>query len=355
MKLTRSSSVLLDLIRGVSAQFVVIGHLFSFYNIFSLGQHENRFLIQNFGVVIFFILSGFLIAYSVDSKAEKEVYTFRHFFIDRFSRIFIAYVPALFIIALIDLLAYKISGNTAYADAQNVPTFIGNVFMLQNFPIQNILRKIFNYKTYITSFGSARPLWTVAVEWWIYLFFGFVYFKRITYKNVIFLLPLLIVPLFNVGGGSNGLSILWFLSLFSFYFLKKNPIKRNYLVLIIVSLAASGISLLFNKFNAYDLTFSIPVMMTLFFVLSYLQTQVKPGYFFSRIQKLASTLSAFSFSLYLLHYSIIELVRSMNLKWNVFVETGLLFVLCNVVSWAFAKTTEYRYRQFRAYLTKRLL
>src|SRR6478609_5849272 len=135
MRLTKSSSILLDLIRGISAQLVVIGHLFSFYNIFGLRQHENRFLMQEFGVVIFFILSGFLIGYSVDNKSEKHVYTFRHFFLDRFSRIFIAYIPALFVIALLDAAAWKISGSTGYAEAQNIQTFVGNIFMLQDFPI----------------------------------------------------------------------------------------------------------------------------------------------------------------------------------------------------------------------------
>ena len=355
MKLTKSSSILLDLIRGLSAQLVVIGHLFSFYNIFGLGQHENRFLIQNFGVVIFFILSGFLIGYSVDNKSEKQEYTFRHFFIDRFSRIFIAYVPSLFIIAMLDIASYKISGTTAYADALNIKTFIGNIFMLQDFPIQNALTKIFKQKIHLTMFGSGRPLWTVAVEWWIYLLFGFIYFKKITYKNIILLIPLLIVPLFRVGSGSNGLSILWFVSLGSFYLLKKSSFKRNYLLVIALLILASFVRLLFNKFEVFDLAFSIPLLMALFVLLSYLQTQVKPNYFFSKINQPATTLSAFSFSLYLLHYSIIEFVRSLNLHLNALTQAGLLFILCNLISWLFAKATEYKYHRFRTYLTKKFL
>jgi peptidoglycan/LPS O-acetylase OafA/YrhL len=353
MRLTKSSSILLDLIRGISAQLVVVGHLFSFYNIFGLRQQENRFLVQNFGVVIFFILSGFLIAYSVDNKAEKQKYTFRHFFVDRFSRIFIAYIPALVIIVILDAVSYKISGNYAYVDALNVKTFIGNIFMLQDFPIQNALSKIFKQKIHLTSLGSARPLWTVAVEWWIYLFFGFIYFKKITYKNIFLLLPLLIVPFFRVGSGGNGLSILWFLSLISFYLLKKSPFTGNYFLIIMLLMIASFVRLLFNGFNVYDLAFSIPLMMALFVLLSHLQ--VKPHIFFLKMEKPASALSAFSFSLYLLHYSIIEFVRSLNLKLNVFATIVLLFILCNLISWIFAKATEYKYHRFRIYLTEKFL
>jgi peptidoglycan/LPS O-acetylase OafA/YrhL len=355
MRLTKSSSILLDLIRGVSAQLVVIGHLFSFYNIFGLRQHENRFLMQEFGVVIFFILSGFLIGYSVDNKSEKHAYTFRHFFLDRFSRIFIAYLPALFVITLLDAAAYKISGSTAYTDAQNIKTFVGNIFMLQDFPIQNALNKIFKSHIHITSFGSARPLWTVAVEWWIYLLFGFIYFKRITWKNIIFLLPLLIVPLFKVGTGGNGLSILWFLSLLGYYLIKNNIFKNNYFLLIALLIMASVVRLLFNEFKVYDLAFSVPLMIALFVFVAYLQKQTKPNYFFLKIKPVSSTLAAFSFSLYLLHYSIIEFVRSLNLGLNVFIEAGLLFVLCNLISWLFAKATEYKYHRFRTYLTEKFL
>lgn len=355
MKLTKSSSILLDLIRGISAQLVVLGHLFSFYNIFGLSHHDNRFLIQNFGVIVFFILSGFLIGYSVDNKSTKEAYTYRHFFIDRFSRIFIAYLPSLFVIGLIDFIAYKFIGNYNYKDAFNVENFIGNMFMLQDFPIQNALGKVLKHPLHLTLFGSARPLWTVAVEWWIYLFFGFIYFKKINYKNIIFLLPLMIVPFFRIGFGGNGLSILWFIGLASFFVLKTNPLKENHFFLIALLITASIVRLLFNNFEVFDLAFSVLVTMALFVYLSYLQNKPKPNYFFTIINNSSATLSAFSFSLYLLHYSIIELVRGLNLNINIYLQVAFLFILCNLIAWLFARVTEYKHYKFRSYLTQKFL
>lgn len=355
MKLTKSSSVFLDLIRGLSAQLVLLGHLFSFYNIFGLGNHDNRFLIQNFGVVIFFILSGFLIAYSVDNKSSKESYTFKHFFIDRFSRIFIAYIPALFVIALIDYLPYKFVGNYNYQTAFNFKTFVGNMFMLQDFPVQNALSKIFNQDLHLTMFGSARPLWTVAVEWWIYLFFGFIFFKKITFKNIIFLFTLMIVPFFRIGAGGNGLSVLWFGSLASFFLLKKNLFKGNYFLVIMLLIMGAFVRLLFNGFEVFDLVFSIQLAMALFVYLSFLQTKLEPNKFFRKISSFSTTLSAYSFSLYLLHYSIIELVRSLNLHLNIYLEIAFVFVISNVISWFFARATEYKHYKFRTYLTQKFL
>jgi peptidoglycan/LPS O-acetylase OafA/YrhL len=350
MKFTKPSSILLNLIRGISAQFVVIGHLFSFYNIFGLSRLEDRFLIQNFGVVVFFILSGCLIGYSVANKEEKETYTFKHFFIDRFSRIFIAFIPALFLIAILDLVSWKQFGNMTYRGAINAPTFLGNIFMLQDFPIEYAT----HYRFYLTSFGSGRPLWTVATEWWLYLFFGFLYFKKITYKNMVFLLPLLVVPLYNVYGRGNGLSVLWFSGFLVFYLLKTGPIKKNAIPITILLLAASLIRLRLNKFNVYDLAFSIPIAMALYVGLSYLQRSNSRN-FLIKLEKPSSLLAAYSFSLYLLHYSIIEFVRNLKLGLNVFVEIGLLFFSCNLIAWLFAKITEYRYIQFRNYLSSKFL
>jgi hypothetical protein len=39
----------------------------------------------------------------------------------------------------------------------------------------------------ITSFGSARPFWMLAIEWWIYLFVGAVFFFIVKKKSAMLL------------------------------------------------------------------------------------------------------------------------------------------------------------------------
>ena len=54
MKLKKEVSVFLDLTRGVSAQLVLIGHLLSFYKVKGFDMDKGGFVMQNFGVVVFF-------------------------------------------------------------------------------------------------------------------------------------------------------------------------------------------------------------------------------------------------------------------------------------------------------------
>lgn len=97
-KLSSGSSNLLDLIRGVSSQAVLVGHAMIIFDVFEYFHYPK---IQNIAVLIFFLLSGFLITYST---FRKDNYSFGDYFIDRFSRIYTAYIPAIFFVILCDSL-----------------------------------------------------------------------------------------------------------------------------------------------------------------------------------------------------------------------------------------------------------
>ena len=53
---------------------------------------------QNLGVVVFFLLSGLLIPYTVVRNKNRGGYSWGHFFIDRFARIYSGYLPGLIVI-----------------------------------------------------------------------------------------------------------------------------------------------------------------------------------------------------------------------------------------------------------------
>ena len=60
--MTKSQVTFLDLIRGLAAQLVLIGH------VTSVSGHELKVTIQDLGVVLFFFLSGFLITTTAMKK-----------------------------------------------------------------------------------------------------------------------------------------------------------------------------------------------------------------------------------------------------------------------------------------------
>jgi peptidoglycan/LPS O-acetylase OafA/YrhL len=347
IKLTQETSVILDFIRGISAQLVLVGHLLSFYGIYGVEGQPGIFNIQNFGVTIFFILSGFLIAYSVQNKGMG--YGFRNYFVDRFSRIYIAFIPALILIGLLDVISALINSAYTFGQYVTVKQFLGNVFMLQDFPIQPYLRKIPGLEVFnITSFGSGRPLWTVAIEWWMYLFFGFLIYKKITFRNVLLLIIFLIVPFFNLDGRGSGLSLVWFAGAFIFYQIKSSNHRiKNPGILMFLFLLGAMARLFFNGFEVYDIGFYLPLAGVFFLLVKKLQQNRGSYGFIRRLKGFAGFLASFSFSLYLLHYTIIVFIINLNLHLNKWVEIGIGFVLSNLISYLFAGATEFKYLQLR--------
>ncbi|MBL7936216.1 MAG: acyltransferase family protein, partial [Bacteroidia bacterium] len=101
LKITQTNSIILNFIRFLCSQGVVLGHLMHFFNF------KNSFFngIASYCVLLFFILSGFLISYSLSSNLNKNSnYNFRVFFVDRFFRIYPPFVAALILVLFLDII-----------------------------------------------------------------------------------------------------------------------------------------------------------------------------------------------------------------------------------------------------------
>jgi len=98
--LSHSTSIWLDLLRGLSAQLVLLGHL-QLLNTLT-GTPYSLPGVQTIAVIVFFILSGFFITRSLRDKLHVSGYDFGSFFIDRFSRIYPAYFGTLCFVAIVD-------------------------------------------------------------------------------------------------------------------------------------------------------------------------------------------------------------------------------------------------------------
>ncbi|PTT49208.1 acyltransferase family protein [Aeromonas sp. HMWF016] len=339
-KLSRSNSSILDLIRGISAQLVVIGHGISFCGV-ALKFHQPNFpWVQNIAVVIFFILSGFVISYSLGRKSYRDDYSFSHYFVDRFVRIYTSFIPVLIFIVVIDFFSKSINGSLyAYNEAFNVKTFISNVFMLQDYPFIN----------FVTSFGSARPLWTVAIEWWIYLFVGALFF---TLKNksknafvYFFIVFLSIVPMYNlIGGRGNGLTLYWVYGVMIYYIFERAILKSVSVIsmfIMMIALVVMACYRVMSDLQEYDYLFALYIAGVIV-----LLVEISTRFNFNAIVVRVSTfLASYSYSLYLIHYSIFDfLVTRYGGGYTVFFTA---FIFSNVVSYFFAML-------FEIYLTNKI-
>ena len=125
---------------------------------------------QNVGVLIFFVLSEILISFTLIERSKQPSYGFGTFLLERFARIYSGLVPALLFVVVVDGVVSYIFNEKAFAEYYTAKTFVANLFMFESY--RGVLSKYLRWP----AFGSASPLWTLAIEWHIYVFVAAVYF-----------------------------------------------------------------------------------------------------------------------------------------------------------------------------------
>jgi len=346
-KLTEGNSILLDLIRGVSAQLVVIGHGISYFGIFMMFHQPNFPWIQNIAVLIFFILSGFLISYSTFRKMKyKKIYSFKQYFIDRFSRIYSAFIPSLIVVFFIDTINIKTSVNYKFFNAFDIKTFFANVFMLQDYPLFKYI-----HVRNITSFGSARPFWTLAVEWWIYIFVGYfilVFIKNeINFKKIIILGFISFVPIFNFfNGRGNGLFAFWLFGALIYLVLKNqllSKISKHVKILMIIVLTLMAIQRVRVTMKEYEAVFAFIISFIILLLVDLFK-----NYNFSKLSsKLIRAQADYSYTLYLLHYSVLDIIyNNFEKEYNPYFLFVLGVILSNIISFLVGYLSENKLNRF---------
>ncbi len=196
----------LDLVRGMAALAVLLGHLRAFLFVEHFAVSERNVVTDAFygltgfghqAVVIFFVLSGFLIGGAVHERFATNRWSFGDYALRRMTRLWLVLLPALALTLGWDLAGGTLSGGAGYdgryyerihsgpstaepADS-GVLALLGNVCFLQTIVVR--------------TFGSNGPLWSLANEFWYYLMFplGFAMCHRTTpVRGRLFFLVLLL-------------------------------------------------------------------------------------------------------------------------------------------------------------------
>src|SRR5579875_3926660 len=184
------ASVLLDLLRALAALLVCLEHWRNLFYVDygQIASHRILFALPyvvcgagHQAVVIFFVLSGYLISGSIFRMMRHGEWSWRLYLTHRLVRLWIVLVPALLLGAALDFAGLHFhlapalyAGQTGTHMMNRVPetfrasSFFGNLFFLQG-----ILT---------TTFGSNTPLWSLANEFWYYILFpcAFLAFRKKT-------------------------------------------------------------------------------------------------------------------------------------------------------------------------------
>ncbi len=351
-ELSSDSSLFIHLLRSIAAQAVLVGHALSLFKVSPFGIRH----MQNIGVLVFFILSGVLITYStIQKKNRSDKYGIKSYFMDRFVRIYSGFLPAILLVVILDMIIRHLYGDSIYIyTAYSLRTFIGNIFMLQDFPFNHLFNLHTNFS--FNSYGSGRPFWTIAVEWWLYLFFGILVFWKsiklpVIVKIVVFTI-FSIVPFYNlIAGTGNGLTLMWFFGAVVCMLLMYGigrPMGKTYCFLASFALLATAL-IRYSMINTeYDVLFAGILSASLLFIIFGLQqTNIIRAPW---LKKTILFIADYSFSLYLLHYTILHFFMGQIGKYDISLLVVGSIIAANVVSMVFAMGTEMKHKQLRKWI-----
>ncbi len=189
--MNESLSLRLDVLRMVGALMVFAAHAsYLGYTGSSAGFAHHY---GHTGVIVFFVLSGYVIAFVRDTKHAD----LPHYSVARFARLYSVLLPALLLTPLLDIAGRAMDPSvyrTIPADHATFRVIANATFMQQS---NHLFVKYF----------SNGPMWSIGYEFWYYAIYGiFVYLRgmqRMLFAAVAFALAgykvLLLMPVWLIG------------------------------------------------------------------------------------------------------------------------------------------------------------
>lgn len=177
-------SAFLHCVRWIAAMLVMTGHLrdilfVNYKQILNLNVAANVFyFVTGFGhyaVIIFFVMSGFLIGGETIDRYISGSFDWRSYLIKRTSRIYVVFIPVLLLGGMLDISGLHFFNTLGIYD--NTDSFQFNSELTDRDISANLTKKIFIgnlamlQTVKVPVLGSNGPLWSLANEFWYYLLF----------------------------------------------------------------------------------------------------------------------------------------------------------------------------------------
>lgn len=351
----------LDLLRGLAALLVCAGHLRSFLLVDfgalkSPGLFDRLFYFStglgHQAVVIFFVLSGYLVGGSVLTAYDSGRWSWFGYASRRLSRLWVVLLPALLLTFILDSLgrhwsrpgydgilrAIYHSGPTATAPADlRLATFLGNAFFLQTIRVN--------------CFGTNGPLWSLANEFWYYTLFPLA-FGAIVGRNQwnrIACATLAALLIWWLPGGLLGAGLIWLMGVAAFWFCRLLSVQRVCRApwLLITGVLLSLGTLLASKTDSIlGSDWSIGAAFALLVVGLSIAGNPVPS-----LRRAFTGLSEISYTLYLVHFPVLALLfysslagRRFQVNLGAYLLFGTLLVLTVTFAagfwWCFERNTD---------------
>lgn len=370
----------LDLIRGVAACAVAGGHLRNlFFQDYEKLQSPSAFCkvlyfltgLGHEAVVVFFVLSGFVIANSIVASIGKGTWSWRGYLISRLTRLWVVLIPAILLGVFLDKAGISsLVGGGIYRcvgfghvlrgtePEQLSPTVVaGNLLFLQTILVPTV--------------GSNSPLWSLANEFWYYIAFPLLLLAcqrgKSTLLRILLALGALSV-LALVGSGISTYFSIWLMGCAAFYGASSLPIHSKTraqgiywlggLLTLTLLIAIRGRALGGLGAFAQDFVLGLGVACMLLGA-----ANLRPSGKLSVWSKTSLALARPSYSLYVLHLPLLvclasRLFKSEDERWVPDLKhlaCGLgVAAVCALYVWAVYCVTEAKTSQVRGWVLRRL-
>jgi peptidoglycan/LPS O-acetylase OafA/YrhL len=303
-------SLLMNLLRGVASLQVAAAHLRAeiYPGLRGLEEPGIAYTALAFftgfahqAVMVFFLISGWLVGGSLLNKMGQPR-ALRSYAIDRATRLWTVLVPTLCLMIGIGLITGAATPEPAGFDAPvefSAGAFVGNLLGLQTIVVDR--------------FGGNYPLWSLANETWYYIQF-----------------PLLLLIFTGrglvqqaAGAAMLALSLAFLPYVMSLYFgiwllgaaFSRIRIDSSVGIRLVMLAVAMGVSVYYRVYGVnddilpesfgQDLICSLPVVL----LLAAMNKPIGNSVFLQRVGAFGKWLSEFSFTLYVLHVPMIDLLQ----------------------------------------------
>lgn len=329
--------------RGILAIFVLIAHIFQInINPYLKDSETIQGIIgsiANISVIMFFILSWILISYSAASITKNGVFDWKKYLINRFTRIYPSLLFIVWISCIFVLVFPVITGSSEILTYPNEANLARNSYIVLS---RDYLLTIFMLPSGMYQINW--PLWSLTIEWWIYIAFMFLSIAINSRKSIYWYAAALttIVLLIDWTSIKNIVYILiWFIGALYTLYLRYHPnimkiVRYSWYCLILLYLIyfwIGGMDITRNSWEIYGIFQLLISILSIDIVL-----RVNLG-------KIIGFTAKFSYTLYILHFPLVLLLfwifhKYSFIPWYPLVSSLLYFFFVIIVAYWISKITE---------------
>ena len=299
------------------------------------------------GIFNFFLLSGFLISYTVKKKGLSGKYDFQTYLIERFTRIYLVFLPALL---LAGFLAFILKNQSPNASLEQFTT---NLFMLQG---------VNGFSEHGQTFARMGPTWSLNYEVFFYILFGI---AVLPIQNKIWEGLIKITLLLTVSWAAFRLShivpmaIAWVLGVGASAIHQRTTSIPPSIAIVGGAIAIAALQLIAPYTDAIYVYLLTNTVLFILCIISIREIKVA-----RLLQNIVKSLAGYSYSLYLTHMLTLWILTSYSISFrNILQRTNTILSIVVVIfiisffSYIFAYCTErhnYRVRQYFLQLANKI-